>query len=1224
MKRPFCSLTLLALVAANGVLGSGRLGAQGDANTTLARAYVLAQTPRGHDADARAQQLVALARQHARTPLATLPVLAVRRMIDDLRDPLSLAAALAPLVEGDDVHGLCAAEATRARAAALLRGNRTKEAYALRAGTDHARQFLVFGPFGDDGDNYLGVAFPPEFGLDAQAALPGRYGPVTPRVADRLPEDEYGTIRLRDPRTQRQGCYYALHQVASDAARACYLEVFTPGSFEVFVNGELAARHDGFAASSFFLHWLPVRLRAGHNQVLVKTVLNGFDEIALRYVDGAGRPVPLRATPADHIEAYAALPGGEPELPGPFTTPLVALARAAQGSTGADHHVLRLAASLLASDQRDSRDALTHLLALEGATIEDLDDVVALAAAYEAADMLPEEIRRSRARALLEPRFAQLEDHAWARRQRATYLADQDKIEDAIRLLLPTVAAGTADSPTFERLHELYSRVEFHAEAARLREAWSKALPGDARAALAEARERRRVGDHRGALDVLQAARQAGGSDRDVTRQAMLLAAELGEVDLARAAHEALHAADPTGTAALNDRAELAERSGDRAAAISAWQALGTHAEANASALARAGRALLALGEDGAGTAVLTASLRLDPAQHDVRRLLTRLGGEAKEFATLARFRHDVDALIAAFEPGEREKAASSTLLLDQMIVEYFDDGSRVEEVHQVRRINDLAGVERYQQATDAARANEVLHLRTIARDGLSYVPNRVDNDFAMPRLEPGAVVDGAWRTFQRAPGADPWRGPEFHFQSPDEPYVHSELVVVLPASHPGSFRTRNFAGDPDVIRLDDGRTAHVFVRKEVPRLTPEKLAPPLEEIVPLVHYGADRRPGARARRARDHLAFRTRSSPLVAEQAQKLTATLRGDLAKAEAVHRFVHGEIPTSEGASDPTAVLVRRQGARFWLEVALLREAGVPLHFAVAAPRIDAMERRAAPLFTGDEQHQLDAVRIEPADGAPIWLFADAPRYWPLGRIPAERLGAQALLLDVGTWLPVRIPGGDPTAEEGIAVQGTSSLDASGNASCAVELTFRGIDGFGAADQLRDRDDNIRKLAARQVAGQVFPGWRPDDVKIELEQLGEPLRARGTLSKARAVSAAGEASLLDLPLAKGNWLARLGDRAERVQPLALATLSAASFELAIDPGPALRVAELPADVHITHPLLDYSLTFTRNGEGIVMRREYLQRPGRLPANQFGEWLRVLRALDLAEDARLRLLPR
>lgn len=1224
MKRPFCSLSLLILSAASGVLGAGRLGAQGDANATLARAYVLAQTPRGHDADARAQQLVALARQHARTPLATLAVLAVRRMIDDLRDPLNLAAALAPLVEGDDVHGLCAAEATRARAAALLRANRTTEAYALRAGTDHARQFLVFGPFGDDGDNYLGVAFPPEFGLDAKAALPGRYGPVTPRVADRLPEDEYGTIRLRDPRTQRQGCYYALHQVASEAARACYLEVFTPGSFEVFVNGELAARHDGFAASSFFLHWLPVRLRAGHNQVLVKTALNGFDEIALRYVDGAGRAVPLRATPADRLEACAALRGEQPELPGPFTTPLIALARAAQGSTGADQHVLRLAASLLASDQRDSRDALTHLVALEGATIEDLDAVVALAAAYEAADLLPEEIRRSRARALLEPRFAKLEDHAWARRQRATYLADQDKIEDAIRLLLPTVAAGTADSPTFERLHELYSRVEFHAEAARLRAAWTKALPGDARAALAEAHERQRVGDHRGALDVLQAARQAGGGDREVTRRTMLLAAELGEVELARAAHEALHAADPKGTASLSDRAELAERSGDRAAAITAWQALAAHAEANASTLARAGRALLALGEDGAGTAVLTASLRLDPAQHDVRRLLTRLGGESKEFATLARFRHDIAALIAAFQPGERENAASSTLLLDQMIVEYFADGSRIEEVHQVRRINDLAGVERHQQASDAARADEVLHLRTIALDGLSYVPNRVDNDFAMPRLEPGAIVDGAWRTSQRAPGADPWRGPEFHFQSSDEPYVHSELVVVLPAAHPGSFRTRNFDGDPDIVHLDDGRTAHVFVRKDVPRLTPEKLAPPLEEIVPLVRYGADRRPGARARQARDHLAFRTRSSPLVAEQAQKLTATLRGDVAKAEAIHRFVHGEIPTSAGESDPTAVLVRRQGARFWLEVALLQEAGVPLRFAVAAPQLDAMDRRAAPLFTGDEQHPVDAVRVEPSDGAPAWLFADAPRYWPMGKIPAERLGAAALLLDVGTWLPVRIPGGDPTAEEGIAVRGTLSLDASGNASCAVELTFRGIDGFGAADQLRDRDDNIRKLAARQVAGQVFPGWRPDDVKIELEQLGEPLRARGTLSKARAVSAAGEASLLDLPVAKGNWLARLGDRAERAQPLALATLAAGSFELTIDPGPALRVAELPTDVHVTHPLLDYSLTFTRKGEGIVVRREYLQRPGRLPADQFGEWLRVLRTLDLAEDAKLRLLPR
>ncbi len=1220
MSRTRCAPALLALAP---LFVAAAAAAQDAVAVTLAKAYVRARTAADHDADAQALALIGLARQHAGNPAATILVRAVGERIEDLRAPQAVADALAPLLARGDVHGLCAADAGRVRAAVLERANRHGEADALRAGTDHAQQMLVFGPFGDDGDNYLGVAFPPEFGLDARAALPGRYGQVTPRVASRAARAEYGTIRLRDPRTLRQGCYYALHQVASDTARACYVELYTPGSFEVFVNGEPTARHDGFAASSWFLHWLPVRLRAGHNHVLVKTALNGFDEIALRYVDGAGRPVPVRATAPDRIEPCAPARADDPELPGPFTTPLLALARAAQAGAGEAARALHLAASLLASEQRENSAALGHLLALDAMGPGATDDALAMAAALEAAEALPEEVRRSRARALLEPLFPELADHTWARLQRATYLADEDKVEDAIRLLLPTVAAGTADGATFARLHELYTRLEFAAEAARLRTAWRAVASGDSRPALAEAHERQRAGDHRGALAVLQGARSVAG-DREVSRRAMFLAAELGDRAAALAAHAELHGAEPRGLQALLDLAELTERGDDRQGATSAWQALAAHPEASASLITRAGRALLALGEEAAGRAALTASLELDLAQHDVRRLLAHLDGAEPDASALARFRRDGNAIVAGYQPGAQDKDAPSTLLLDQMLVEIFADGSRVEETHQVRRINDLAGVERHQQANEAARASDVLHLHTRATDGLTYVPNRVDRSFAMPRLEPGAVVDGAWRNYQRAPGADPWRGPDFHFQSVDEPYVLSELVVVLPASHPGTFRVRNFTGEPEVIRLEDGRSAHVFVRKDQPRLTPEKFAPAVEEIVPVVAFGTDRSPGARARRARDHLAFRTRSSPLVTAKALELTASVDGHAAKAAAIHRFVHSEIPTSQGSSDPTSVLVRRQGARFWLEVALLREAGVPLRFAAVAPQADALDRSAPSLFTGDEQHTLDAVRIEPSDGPPVWIFADSPRYWPLGRIPSERLGAAALLLDVGTWQAVRIPGGDPAADEGIAVRGTLTLDAEGNASCSMVLTFRGVDGFGAADQLRDRDANVRQLAARQVAGQVFPGWRPQDVQLDLEPAGQPLLARGKLTKARATSAAGDASLLDLPLPKGNWFARFGDRAERSQPLALSMLTAASVEVAIDAGPALRIAELPADVHVEHPLLDYALTFARDGARIVVRREYLQRPGRLPAAQFGEWLGLLRTLDLAEDTKLRLLPR
>src|SRR5262249_10517601 len=147
--------------------------------------------------------------------------------------------------------------------------------------------------------------------------------------------------------------------------------------------------------------------------------------------------------------------------------------------------------------------------------------------------------------------------------------------------------------------------------------------------------------------------------------------------------------------------------------------------DASAAEVRHAGDALLRDGQDQPARAAYERSLQIDPGQHDLRRLLLRLD-DRPEFAHLARFRRDGDALIEAFHAGAQEESASSTLVLDQMIVDVQADGSMVEETHQIRRINDLRGVEHYQEAREAAAAKELVLLRTVATDGQSYVPNRV------------------------------------------------------------------------------------------------------------------------------------------------------------------------------------------------------------------------------------------------------------------------------------------------------------------------------------------------------------------------------------------------------------------------------------------------------------------------------------------------------------------
>ncbi|MEZ5965570.1 MAG: hypothetical protein R3F56_17175 [Planctomycetota bacterium] len=1196
--------------------------AQGD-TLAVARLLVGSATPSDGDVDARCAAMVAGAVEHGRSPASAALAQACHPLVPQLRDPTAFAALLQPLAARDDLHGTLKSALVGLYAATLERLGRADESAAVLLASGFPEALLVLGPFGDDGDNYLGKPYPPELGLGQVDELAGRFGPVRPRVAHFDPSLRHGGYALRSRRTGHVGCFYAVHQPSLANAAACYLELFAPGSFEVFVNGSSAGRFSGFADPYNGWHWLPIVLRKGTNHVLVKTALNGFDQIVLRYVDGAGRPIAWTG-PTDPARIVPTPTAGDdaPPLPPAFVTPVLALDRAARTAHGDDAVVLHLATALAAAP--DSGDALVleHVLAAEAAAPTDVGLRLGLAAAFGQADLLPEEVRRSRARSVLDAVRAQTESHAWAVEQYAQHLADEDKYEDAIRLLQATVDAKQAGPSMFARLHGFYERLEFRAEATRLRARWLELYPGDSTAADNEAEERQRDGDVLGARDVLEGARAVARGDGRVNQRLLNLAVDQGDSALALRLVADIYRGREDGADAARTLAEVRTRLGNRAEAVRAWQKLAAHAEASARDLVRAGNALLDADADQEAQRVLQAALTLDPSQEATRMLLRRLSGSS-DHPDLVPFRRDTAPLIAAFQAGEAEKGASSTLLLDQMIVELFEDGSSVEETHQVRRINDLSGVDKFQEANDAARADEVVTLCTVAGDGHRYVPHRVSGKFSMPRLAPGAFVEQVYRTYKDAPGAAPWRGPEFHFQSSDEPYQVSELVLILPKDAPGSFRVRNFDGTPEVRALPDGKTAYVYARHDIPRLTPERLAPPMEEIVPLVAWGEDRASGTAARRAYDYFLYRVRGSTLVTEKARELTQGMSTVGDKLRAIHAFVHETIPTSRGEGSPTAVLLRRQGPRFWLEIALLRAAEIPLQLATAARTVDAMSSEPAPLFAGEATYGVDAARID-VEGEEVWLFQDDPRYWPLGRVPSERMGAPALLLAENGWTSTTVTAGDPSDAEGVQVKGEVVLDDKGTATFTAEGTLRGRDGFAAGDQLREREDAIKKLAARQVAAQILEGWSPRSVELVLAAKDQPLGLKGVLNKRRAVSAAGEVSLLDLPVSPRSWLKALGDRAERKQQLALTGLSAQAWEVAIDPGQAFRFVEIPADVLVRHPLIDYAQTFRLVGGKLVIRRQWTQRPGRLDASLFGEWLDLLRRLDLAEETKIKLAAR
>jgi hypothetical protein len=1175
----------------------------------VADAVVAAHTPANDDPQSRVTTLLDVVAANAHHPASALLLREVADGLDELTRFEAVEAAIARC-RAQSLHGSVRAALNAAeRRLHGLRGD--VEAAARIVEPTEVVAVLAVGPFGGEGDHWLGREFAPEHEFDdADRTFAGRFGLVRPRVVERARIG--GALRLAAEGPENAGCHYALVQIDAERAVAAHVSVMVPGSCEVFVNGRRIGIVDRVARPSLPTSTFGCVLRRGRNHVLVKTTTNDAADIAVAVHDDQGDPVSgATFAPPTPIVAVAPRADDEPSPPAPYLSPYRALTASSHDGTAASP-TAKLAAALAYLRISDDPIGLRMLHELDGHAFADPAHSLAFALAYGWATQVPAELRRAKVSAAL-ARAESLGDHATLRLAQVRRLQESDRVEDGIRTLRTAIDAGHDGPATRLRLHELLGAMRLHGDQRRLCREWSTKRPADLLPHVLAAREAHAGGDTRAALDALRPLIDAVPGHPAVFEFGLQLAIDAADdATIERLATVANAAGAPGDARAARLALGVAVRR-DRGQAEAA-RALAALPQATAADLRRAGDVLLASGDDDAARTAYAASLERRGA-HDLRRLLGRLAGTPEDDA-VARFALDGDAQIAAFTATDREQTAGATLVVDQRIVTVETDGSWVARVHELRRINDQAGVETWQEAKGAARADEVLLLRTVTPDGRSYVPNRVASTFGMPRLAPGCFVESIHRNHGRAPAPGPWRLPSFVFQSADEPFVHSEFVVVLPREHAGRFRLRNFAGIGETIPLDDGRVAHRFVSNHAARLPDEHLRPPDSALVPTVAYGQDGDLDAIAREARARFRYEARATPWTDAQARDLTAGLDSDTAKVEAIHRFVHGEIPSAEGASDATSVLLLRRGPRLVLAAALLEAAGVRFTPTLAHETAPEFDEDPVTTFVDERPPPVPMLRVEPADGPAQFWAIDDPRHAPLGAIADTRRGAIALLLHDSGIETIRLPGAPDPRESGIAVRGTIRLDADGDAVMTATISIGGFTGLEGKDQLRQQPDNVRQVFARQFAGEWFGGWSLRSSRVvDLASIDGALTVEVEAVQAGWLRPTGERFRMTHPLPGGRHLQSLGDRLPRTLPVQLTSSFALECEFVVDPGPAFRIVGLPRSAAMPDPAFDWWQTVARDGERIVWRRGFTQRPGRIEAGAFHGWLDHLRAIDELE---------
>lgn len=1209
---PRLALFRRAAAAALALAGLAALPCQSP-TAALADALVRAQAPSADDPDASVRDLVTTALAHRRSPAAHTLVDEALRIADRAQQPRELRAWLRRLPTAEPTHGRLA-QRLRELIWQLDCAIDGYDPTGPVAPAGYLHTVVAAGPFGDGGDHFVGVPFAPELQFPAIGAeLPGRGRRARASVVVNHPFNDYVELDRNDP--GKEGCWYGLMRVAVDAALDTFLEVEVPGDHQVFVDETEVLRVERWRGTSNRHAFVALRLPAGEHTVLLKAATNGQCRVTARFVDAEGhaeaavRPVPITDSTLPPTGERATL------RPDRFVTASELWTRAATADDAPAP--VRIAALLQAlhDGHGDLALRLTHELRLRAPA--DALDALAFANVLRRAP-LPEETRKADARKLVERAAPMLgDDHHAARLARAQLLEEQDQREAALRLLAAHPQAGPA---TWERRYALLRQLRFRAEAEPTLAAWAAACPGDTRPLTLRA----------------DLAANAGDSARALALRLQALALRLDRSDTAQAAfRDALDTADfataerllgalvplgdqPPSFSRLWLQYELAMARGDAAAAVAHLQAVANHAETPAQWQDELADAWLQRGERERAAACLARSLELDPDQPALRDWHADLLG-AGDASPLATFRRDGAAAVAAFRPGDAERGASTTVVIDQRILDVQPDGSWTSEVHALHRVNDQAGVEAFSGGIGIDDDDEVLLVQTIGADGERYVPSRIDDDYSMPQLQPGAFVEWRVRSRGDAPGADALATEAFFFGDPQSPSTVAELVVALPTSGRGELRTRALGEPTETRTLADGRQALVFRREQVPALAKERFLPTLFEMLPCAELGEDPAPFAEQRSRRLGLLARSRPTAPIAAKAQELVAGAADARARATAIWSWCQREI--DKGPSrDALETLLRGKGDRFLLMVALLRGADVPVVPMIAKSEREELGEGEQSLFTTDDAFGATGVAALLPDGERLLLFADTPRHWPLGAVPAQRGGAPALLLHDDRTEPILLPIGGHA--QSLRIRGKATLR-SKDLRLEVEAELGDVQGFALAEQLREQKDNVQKLAARQIAQQVFAGFRIEGASLQLDATGAPLRVRATLLRS-GVQRNGDRLVVPLPLPESRYAASYGDRAARTLPFRLSIDRCDDWEIELTLGDDVRVASLPPAVAVTRPPLAFTQECTLQGQLLTIRRQAVVGAGSLPAIAWPEWLRALAAADRAEKATIELTSR
>ena len=587
------------------------------------------------------------------------------------------------------------------------------------------------------------------------------------------------------------------------------------------------------------------------------------------------------------------------------------------------------------------------------------------------------------------------------------------------------------------------------------------------------------------------------------------------------------------------------------------------------------------------------------PAMYDAIEGLRDLQGKPPVFSSFPEV--NVDSLIAHAPEAAEYPGEPALMLLDDTRRVVFPHGSSMLERERLVKIFNSAGIDDQKEYVISYNSHSegllVERAVVVKKDGSEIKADVNNNSVVFKSLEPGDAIHLKWRIKNFYAGELAhhfWDSKIFSRFYPSRIVRYSLLV---PEGLRFEHRTLHMPDRPVVSTTSDG-TLYQWTLTNEPGMEYEKGMPILDDAGKVLYVSSIGSWSYLVDWYSDLAKEKTRSTFEIKELVHRLLSD-KPDLTEAgkiQAIYRFITEEVRYSsvsfrqsglipQKARDVLATRIGDCKDMATLCIAMLREAGIPAYYVLVNTCNEGENRNAPPMLAFN--HCIAAV--ETSHGT---LFLDlTANDFPVGTVPKVDVGAFALLIKPGVTEPMYLPRGSFLTSS-IGARSDIALEEDNSAKVTHDLSLTGIPAASVRGYYRHETEKeqLRKLSEQM--NNHYPGGRVNDLSFRsLDSLTREMGMRFNCEVPTFALDAGKfrtvKNLWYFKFSPDEALAYAGRKHPYKHDAPEDTLRE-DVTLRLPAG--MKPLDLPADIHFSCPVADYSATYRFSKGVLLAKRQFV----------------------------------